>query len=148
LPEIHSEILVSAPPARVYSLAKEVERLPEFLPNLEKVIVHSREGDRTVSEWVAFVPEFKRKISWVEDDIWDDDELACTFRATSGDWTQYQGTWCFRAQGEGTLVTLDISYEYNVPLIGPLIKKLLHKLMARNTDETLQGLRRRVQETD
>jgi hypothetical protein len=41
-------------------------------------------------------------------------------------------------------VTLDISYDYNVPLIGPLIQKLLRKLVARNAGETLAGLRRRV----
>jgi len=146
LPDVHSEITVKAPPARVYSLAKEVERLPEYLPNLEKVVVRSREGNRTVSEWVGLVPEFKRKLKWVEEDVWDDDALVCTFRATSGDWTKYQGAWSFHAQGEDTLVKLDIGYEYNGPLVGPLIKKLLHKLVARNADETLEGLRRRVAE--
>ena len=123
MPEVHSEQFIDAPVERVYSLAKEVERLPEFLPNVERVTIRSREGARTVTEWVGLVPEFKRKLVWVEEDDWDDAERRCT------------------------QVTLDITYEYNVPLIGPLIKKLLHKLVARSADETLEGLRKMAEET-
>ena len=146
MPEVHSEILVGAPPARVYALAKDVERFPEFLPNVERVTLRGRKGQRTVSEWVGLVPEFKRTISWVEEDIWDDAALRCEFRSLSGDWDRYEGVWTFEAEGEGTRVRLDISYDYNVPLVGPLIKKLLHKLVARNADETVDGLRRRAEE--
>jgi len=64
----------------------------------------------------------------------------------SGDWDRYDGVWSFLAEGDGTHVTLDITYEYNVPLIGPLIKKLLHKLVARSADETLEGLRKMAEE--
>jgi ribosome-associated toxin RatA of RatAB toxin-antitoxin module len=146
VPEVRSETVISADPARVYSLAKEVERLPAFLPNLEKVTVLSREGNRTTSEWVGLVPEFKRTIRWVEEDVWEDDHLRCAFRAISGDWDEYRGVYSFSGEGNETRVCLVITYEYNVPLIGPLIKKLLHKLVVRNADETLQGLRRMVEE--
>ena len=147
MPEVHSEQFIDAPVERVYSLAKEVERLPEFLPNVERVTIRSREGARTVTEWVGLVPEFKRKLAWVEEDDWDDAERRCTFRSVSGDWDRYDGVWSFSAEGDGTQVTLDITYEYNVPLIGPLIKKLLHKLVARSADETLEGLRKMAEET-
>jgi len=147
VPEVHSERFIDAPVERVYSLAKDVERLPEFLPNVERVTIRSREGARTVSEWVGLVPEFKRKLVWVEEDDWDDAGRRCTFRSVSGDWDRYDGVWSFSAEGDGTQVTLDITYEYNVPLIGPLIRKLLHKLVARGADETLEGLARMAQET-
>lgn len=144
MPEVHSEITISAPPSFVYGLAKDVERFPEFLPNVERVTVQERAGNRVVSEWVGLVPEFKRTIRWVEEDVWDDDNLCCRFRSLSGDWDRYQGTWSFQPAGDGTRVQLDIIYEYSVPLIGPLIKKLLHRLVARNADETLEGLSRRA----
>jgi uncharacterized membrane protein len=145
VPEVHSEVVIDAPAERAYSLAKEVERLPEYLPNVERVTVLSREGNRTVSEWVGLVPEFKRTLRWQEEDIWDDAARRCEFRAVSGDWDRYQGVWAFEAQGEQTRVTLDINYEYNVPLIGALIKKLLHGLVARSARETLEGLRQRAE---
>lgn len=144
MPDVHAEIVIAAPPERVYALAREVERFPEFLPNVQQVTVRERDGQRTVSEWVGLVPEFKRTIKWTEEDIWDDGARSCRFRSLSGDWDRYDGVWVFEAEGEGTRVRLDIRYEYNVPLIGPLIKELLRRLVRRNAQETLEGLRRRA----
>jgi ribosome-associated toxin RatA of RatAB toxin-antitoxin module len=147
VPHVRSELSISAPVERVYSLAKQIERLPEFIPNVERVTVRSREGTRTVSEWVGRVPEFNRTIAWVEEDEWDDAARRCQFRSVSGDWDRYQGVWSFSPEGEGTRVLLTIDYEYNVPLIGPLIKKLLHKLVGRSAEETLEGLRAMAEES-
>jgi ribosome-associated toxin RatA of RatAB toxin-antitoxin module len=144
VPEVRSEITIDAPPQRVYALAKDIEGLPAFLPNVESVTIRERTEDRAVTEWVGLVPEFKRAIRWTEEDIWDDGSMQCQFHLLSGDWDRYEGTWTFEPAGDGTRVQLVISYEYNVPLIGPLIKKLLQKLVARNADDTLAGLRRRA----
>ena len=144
MPDVHSELVIPSPPRDVYALAKDVEGFPEFLPNVQSVAIREREGNRTVSEWVGLVPEFRRTIKWVEEDIWDDEAMRCRFRSLSGDWDRYQGVWVFAPDGSGTRVSLDISYDYNVPLIGPLIQKLLRKLVQRNAEETLDGLRRRA----
>lgn len=146
MPEVNSEIAIDAPAERVYRLAKDVEGLAEFLPNLERVTVREREGERTVSEWWGLVPEFRRSIRWVEEDLWDDAAMKCVFRSLSGDWDRYQGEWSFSPEGSGARARLRIEYEYNVPLIGPLIKKLLHKLVVRNVEETLAGLRARAED--
>lgn len=146
MPEVEAELLISAPPDHVYALAKDVEGLPEFLPNVSQVTVRERSGDRTVSEWIGLVPEFKRTLRWVEEDHWDDAAHTCSFRLLSGDWHRYEGAWTFAPEGDATRVRLTIRYEYHVPLVGPLIKKLLHKLVARNAQETLEALRRRALE--
>ena len=146
VPEVHAEIVIEAPVERVYSLAKDIERLPEFLPGVEKVTIRSRDGDRTVSEWVGLIPEFRRSVKWVEEDNWDDGARQCRFRAIAGDWDRYEGIWSFGEAAEGARVTLDISYEYDVPLIGALIRKLLHKLVERSARETLEGLRQMAAE--
>lgn len=149
MPEVQSEVFVAAPVERVWELAKEVEAFPEFLPNVQQVVVREREelpgrGVRTVSEWVGLVPEFRRTIKWTEEDIWEEGPRVCRFRCLEGDWSRYEGEWSFAEEGEGTRVRLRIAYDYQVPLIGPLIKQLLHKLVARNAEETLEGLRRRA----
>ena len=146
MPDVHSEILINAPAASVYQLARDVERFPDFLPNVQQVTIQSRQGNHTVSEWVGLIPEFKRTIRWVEEDIWDDAALRCEFRSLSGDWDCYQGVWTFEQEDQQCRVRLHINYEYHVPLLGPLIRKLLHKLVARNAEETLQGLRRQAEE--
>jgi ribosome-associated toxin RatA of RatAB toxin-antitoxin module len=111
---------------------------------VQQVTIRERDGARVVSEWTGLVPEFKRTIKWVEEDVWDDVALTCRFRLLSGDWDRYDGTWDFLAEGEQTRARLTISYEYNVPLIGALIKQLLRKLVERNAEETLAGLKRQA----
>ena len=144
MPDVSAEVLIDAPVAHVYSLAKDIERFPEFLPNVQQVTVVERAGSRVVSHWVGLVPEFKRTIRWVEEDLWDDTAFACRFRSLSGDWDRYEGTWTFSPEEGRSRVRLTISYDYNVPLIGPLIKQLLCKLVARNAEQTLTGLQRQA----
>jgi len=144
MPVIEVETIIKAPVERVYAAAKEIERFPEFMPNVQTVEIVEREGSRTVSRWVARVEEFNRTIKWMESDEWDDGTRACTFKATEGDWDKYEGLWTFEEHPEGTRVYLKLDFDFNVPLIGPLIKGLLAKLVKANSQEMLQGLARLV----
>lgn len=144
MPVVETEAIIPAQPDTVYAAAKEVERFPEFMPNVQTVEIVEREGSRTVSRWAALVAEFNRTIKWAEEDDWDDDKRRCAFRATEGDWDKYEGVWAFEEHPQGTKVYLKLEYEFNVPLIGPLIKGLLAKLVKRNAEEMLAGLARLV----
>ena len=144
MPVTEAETIVPAPPERVYAAAKEIERFPEFMPNVQTVEIVERQGSRVVSRWVGRVEEFNRTIKWVEQDDWNDPERVCTFRATEGDWDKYEGVWTFEEHPDGTRVYLRLDFEFDVPLIGPLIKGLLARLVKRNSEETLEGLKRLV----
>jgi ribosome-associated toxin RatA of RatAB toxin-antitoxin module len=141
---VEAEILILADPDAVYAVAKDIERFPEFMPDVERVAVLERSGDRVVSDWVGVVREFNRKIAWVEEDRWDDGARRCDFAMVSGDWDKYQGAWTFDPAPEGTLVKLALDFELNVPLIGPLIKGLLVRLVRKNCQQMLEGLRGRL----
>ncbi len=137
MPRITVTVAVNAPLDTVYELAKEIERLPEFDENLESVKILERQGSRTVSEWVGVVREFRQTIKWTEQDEWDDAQHVCRFSQVKGDFDRYEGTWVFSADGDNsTRVDLTLDYEYNVPLIGPLIKNLLH----RKTQQAADGI--------
>lgn len=137
MPEINVTIIVDAPLDTVYELAKEVERLPEFDENLESVRIIERDGSRTVSEWVGVVREFRQTIKWTEEDEWDDQQHVCRFAQVKGDFDRYEGTWVFAPEAaDRTRIDLALEYEYNVPLIGPLIKGLLHK----KTQQAAEGI--------
>ncbi|UCH36561.1 MAG: SRPBCC family protein [Armatimonadota bacterium] len=144
MPVIEVEKVIPAPPDVVYAAAKDIERFPEFMPNVQTVEILEREGSHTKSRWAGRVEEFRRTIAWVEEDDWDDARRACTFRATEGDWDKYDGVWTFDEHPDGTLVYLKLDYDFNVPLIGPLIRGLLAKLVKGNSEEMLEGLARRV----
>ena len=144
MPEITSEILIPAAPEKVYAVARDIERFPEFLPDVESVVVRTGEGGRVVSEWVGVVRALGRKVKWEEEDLWDDAARRCDFRAIKGDWDRYEGSWTFQPDPGGCLVRLRLGFEFNVPLIGPLIRGLLKKLVQKNSDEMLRGLKARV----
>ena len=144
MPQVQSSVVINAPLDEVYALAKDIETFPEFMPDVERVTITERSDGRVVSEWVGVVREFNRKIAWVEEDRWDDAARRCDFAAVSGDWDAYQGAWTFEPAADGTLVRLALEFELNVPLIGPLIKGLLVRLVRKNCQHMLEGLRDRL----
>ena len=146
MPTIESEIIIARPVAQVYALAKDIERFPEFMADVESVEILEDDPPRRVSRWVGAVKEFNRTIQWTEEDYWDDEAYVCTFRQLEGDFSKYQGRWEFVAVPEGTKMYLEVEYEYNIPLIGALIKNLLRKKMQQNTDSMLAALKARAEQ--
>jgi uncharacterized membrane protein len=142
MPTVEAEVFVHAPLDRVYALARDIERFPDFMDDVQEVKILERGPTRQVSRWVAVVKEFGRTITWTEEDFWDDEQHVCTFRQMEGDFTSYGGEWDFKAEGEGTHVRLEVTYEYRVPLIGPLIQRLLQKKMHQNCMSMLEAIKR------
>ena len=145
MPRVTAEVTVNAPLERVYSLAKDIERFPEFMEDVEEVEILSQSPERQVSRWVGVVRELGRKIEWTEEDFWNDDEHVCRFRQIEGDFTSYEGVWCFEPQGDGTRVKLEVTYEYRVPLVGALIQNLLRKKVQQNCQSMLEALKREAE---
>ncbi|NIM05363.1 MAG: hypothetical protein GTO55_04585 [Armatimonadetes bacterium] len=146
MPEIRVEEVADAPVEKVYEIAKEIERAPEWMPDVESITVLSREGEVVTSRWEGRVEEFKRTLNWTEEDRWDDAQHKCAFRAIEGDWDVYEGEWEFIPEGEKTRMRMRLNFEFNVPLIGPLIKGLLKKLVEKNSRGMLQALAKRAAE--
>jgi ribosome-associated toxin RatA of RatAB toxin-antitoxin module len=148
MPHIENEVTIAAPLARVYALAKDAESFPKFMPNVESVTVieRSADGSRAVADWVGVAPEFKLKIRWTEEDLWDDAAHVCRFRMLKGDYSAYAGTWTFAALPDGgTQFSSAFDYELEIPLIGPLLKKVIAKLMHGNTQEILEAIKKQAE---
>jgi ribosome-associated toxin RatA of RatAB toxin-antitoxin module len=145
MPEIMVEEIADAPVEVVYAIAKEIERFPEWMENVENITVLARDGNRVTSKWLGRVEEFKRNIRWTEEDIWDEANRRCHFRATEGDWETYEGEWSFIPEGDKTRLRLRLNFNINVPLIGALIKGLLTKLTEKNSRDMLKALAARAQ---
>ena len=145
MPSVESEIVVSAPLEQVYALARDIERFPQFMEDVEEVTILEQTPERQVSRWVGAIKELRRTITWTEEDFWDVQEHVCVFRQTEGDFTDYSGRWEFAPEGEGTRVRLRLDYEYNVPLVGALIQNILKKKMQANTDAMLEALKREAE---
>jgi ribosome-associated toxin RatA of RatAB toxin-antitoxin module len=150
MPHIENEAVIDAPLAVVYALARDVEAFPQFMPDVESVVVTERSPDglRTLTDWVGVASDFKLKVRWTEQDIWDDAAHTCRFEQTKGDYTSYGGLWTFTAENEGrTKFSSAIDYELEIPLIGPLLKRVVARLMQDNTQRILDAVKARAEQT-
>ena len=145
--KVQSSIEINGALDEVYTLAKDVESFSEFMPDLKsvKIIERNEDGSRTVSEWVGIVKEFKTTLKWTEEDIWDDAAKTCTFSLIKGDYSKYSGLWTFTDVGGKTLFNSEIEVEYDVPLVGALIKGLIAKKMKENVDNMLLAIKQKVE---
>jgi ribosome-associated toxin RatA of RatAB toxin-antitoxin module len=146
LPTIRNSIHIDAPPAAVYAVARDVERFPDFMPDVQRITVLERDGDaRQVVEWVGTIPAFKLTVKWTEEDLWDDEARTCRFSQVKGDFSRYGGLWRFDPDGDGTRFESEVDYEIEIPTIGPLIKGVIRKIMTDNVDRLQQAIKRRVE---
>ena len=148
MPKVQGSIKVAKPADYVFEIARDIERFPEFMADVESVkILEQTANGRQISHWVGVVKEFHRTIQWTEEDYWDTENRVVTFRQTEGDYTEYRGLWEIKETGEKETVSrIEVQYEYDVPLIGNLIKGLLQRKMQDNIDNMLQALKTRCEE--
>ena len=143
---VRSQVVVKAPLQTVWQLAQDSENFPKIMEDLEAVYILEQDAvsDRlthVVSEWHGRIPAFNRKVTWTEEEFWNSVDHTCSFKQIEGDFTEYTGIWSFQAVPDGVLVELSIDYVFEVPLIGPIIGKVVQKLMTHNSNNMLMALK-------
>ncbi len=144
--EIQSTIVMEAPLSVVWPLARDVERYPEIMPDLQslKIIESQDQGggtQRVVSEWKGRIKQLNRSIDWVEEDIWSEAEHTCHFWQLRGDFSEYKGDYLFSDEGGKTRVQLKVTYRFDIPLLGALMHKVIQKIMQDNANNMLASLK-------
>lgn len=148
MPTVATRIAIDAPPDTVYAVARDVERFPEFMPDVQRITVRSvsPDGARQVVEWVGTIPAFRLTVKWTEEDVWDDGARTCVFRQVEGDFTEYGGVWRFLPEGSGTVFESEVQYELEIPTVGPLIRGVVRKIMTDNVRRLQAAIKRRAEE--
>jgi coenzyme Q-binding protein COQ10 len=139
LPYVETATTVAAPATVVYELAKDQERFPEFMPDVEIVVVLERHPDRTISRWKTLVEE--APIEWIEEDRFDDERLRIDYRLLEGDLDTFEGSWTFVERDGATHVTLGVEYDFGVPTLAELIGPTLEKKVRENSEMMLAALK-------
>jgi coenzyme Q-binding protein COQ10 len=139
MPGITASIVVDAPAARVYELAKDQERFPQFMPDVESVTVVERHADRVLTRWKTLIED--APIEWLEEDRFDDAALRIDYRLLEGDLDTFEGAWTFVDDAGGTRVALDVTYDFGVPTLAELIGPTLEKKVRENAEMMLAALK-------
>ncbi|MBV9647224.1 MAG: SRPBCC family protein [Candidatus Eremiobacteraeota bacterium] len=146
MPFVETTIEVDADARKVYELAKDQERFPEFMPDVESVVILARDGNRMTTRWKTLVEE--APIEWTEEDVFDDDRLRVDYRLIEGDLDVFEGTWTFTNGEAGkTLVRLGVEYDFGVPTLAESIGPTLHKKVRENSEMMLVALKREAEST-
>ncbi len=147
MPRIESSVLINGDLEKTYTLAKNVEAFPEFMPDVKSVTVLERDkdGNSVLTEFVGIVREFRTTLKWVEEDQWDDQAKTCRFTLRKGDFKSYSGQWVFETEDGVTKFTSVIDFEYDIPMLGPLLKALVARKMQQNVDGMLRAIKEQVE---
>ncbi|HEY4438857.1 MAG TPA: SRPBCC family protein [Candidatus Elarobacter sp.] len=143
MPFVESQISVDAPAAVVYELAKEQERFPEFMPDVESIVVLEKHVDRAITRWKTFVED--APIEWTEEDRFDDAALRIDYALIEGDLDTFAGAWTFTEQNGTTQVVLGVEYDFGVPTLAELIGPTLEKKVRENSEMMLAALKREAE---
>ncbi len=139
MPYVETTIAIAAPARIVYELAKDQERFPQFMPDVETVKVLERHADRVISRWKTLVEE--APIEWTEEDRFDDAALRIDYHLLEGDLDTFEGAWTFEERDGVTNVVLGVEYDFGVPTLAELIGPTLHKKVQENSEMMLAALK-------
>ena len=145
MPTVETTIWIDAPVEKVYAIAKDSERYPEYMNAVESLVVTSREGSRVVADWVGLITQFNLKVRWTQEEIWDDATTSSKFSQLKGDYDKMEGTWKFSEENGGTRFDQFLDYEYNVPTLGPLVKKLILHLVKTQLEAANEAIKKRAE---
>jgi ribosome-associated toxin RatA of RatAB toxin-antitoxin module len=143
MPFVETSIVVDAPARDVYELAKEPDRFPDFMPDVESITILERAPGRIVSRWKTLVED--APIEWVEEDLYDDAALRVDYRLIEGDLDTFEGSWTFQDRDGATHVTLGVDYDFGVPTLAELIGPTLHRKVRENSEMMLAALKREAE---
>jgi coenzyme Q-binding protein COQ10 len=139
VPYVATSITIDAPAAAIYDLAKDQERFPQFMPDVESVTVVERHADRVLTRWKTLIED--APIEWLEEDRFDDAALRIDYKLLEGDLDTFEGAWTFVADGSRTRVELDVTYDFGVPTLAELIGPTLQKKVRENAEMMLAALK-------
>jgi coenzyme Q-binding protein COQ10 len=140
---VKSSIHIKSTPHAVYSLSKQMERFPEFMPDVESVTILEREDSRTLTEWVTSVEGMP--ITWKEEDLFDDEAFAITYRLTEGDLDKFEGAWTFTEKDGGTEVVLSVDFDFGMPTLADLLGPILEVKVRENFEMMLAGMKNEIE---
>jgi len=139
MPYVETSIAIAAPARVVYELAKEQERFPQFMPDVETVVILERHPDHIITRWKTLVEE--APIEWTEEDRFNDDAMRIDYKLIEGDLDKFEGAWTFDEREGTTRVVLGVDYDFGCPTPTELNGSNVQKKVRENSEMMLAALK-------
>ena len=131
------------PAAEAFRTVEDLERFPEFMPNVNALTLLEVDGHRKVAAWDTTIDD--APLSWIEEGIYDEKILIVRFRALEGVFDRFDGHWQVVPEGEGSRVTFDLTYEIGLPEIEDLVGPIFRQRLIENAESMLKAIEERVE---
>ena len=127
-----------------YKVVEDLERFPEFMPNVNSLTLLEEEGNRKVAAWDITIDD--APLSWIEEGIYDKQNMLVQFRSLEGVFDRFDGYWQVEPMGQGSRVTFELTYEIGLPEIEDIVGPILRERMIENAESMLKAIEKWVEE--
>jgi ribosome-associated toxin RatA of RatAB toxin-antitoxin module len=129
---------------KAFKVVEDIERFPEFMPNVNSITLLETEGNRKVATWDITIDD--APLSWIEEGIYDRKNLIVRFRSLEGVFDRFDGYWQVVPEGEGSRVTFELIYEIGLPEIEDIVGPILRERLIENAESMLEAIEKWVEE--
>lgn len=143
MPYVEVSLPVQCKPVVAYPFIKDMEKYPEFMPDLLSVTVVERTAGSTVSDWVSNVDG--RIIKWRELDLFDDADMHIVYKQLAGDLKKFEGEWRLLPLANGTEIRLTVDFDFGIPMIAGLLNPILKKKVRDNSMNMLRCIKEKIE---
>jgi hypothetical protein len=139
----HEEIVVAASPAMCFGVAADFEEYPTWASDIKEVTVVQRDDAGRGARVAYRASALGRSIRYTLDYDWTEAPASFSWTLVEGDMVRaIDGRYAFSADGDGTLVTYDLSIDLAVPLPGMLKRRaaaLISNAALKDLKRTAEG---------
>lgn len=136
-------VIVNKPRSEVYAFWRKLDNLPRFMKHLESVTEH--EGGRSV--WKAKIPGGLGTVGWDAEIVKEEEGKLLGWNSLPGSSIHNSGKVEFRdAAGNGTEITVLISYRAPLGAIGEGVVRLLSPVFEKLIESDVKGFKHYIEE--
>lgn len=134
---------LQCPAAKVFKVVEDIERYYTFMPNVSAITVLEHEGNRKVTRWETMLDD--APFDWVEEGIYDYDNLIVRFRVLEGLFERFDGYWQVTPEIEGCRLTFELTYETGLPEIEEIVAPIVHERINNNVESMLAAIEKQAE---
>ena len=138
-------VVPGACPDRVFAAVADFAAYPRHTDAVREVVVRSAgesvggaAGGAMESDWEV---NFRNGVlAWTERDVVDAGLRRIAFEQLDGDFAVFTGSWLVEADGDGSLVTFEASFDLGMPSLAPMIDPIAERALADSVRAIIGGL--------